>query len=1199
MKKSANQYKFIINKILIILLIILINRPAVKSQDLVWKTNLSGLGNNIAGKSAIDADNNIYVLGYFDNTCNISSGNLVTRGLEDVFIAKYSPDGSLLWAKSLGSSSSDIGTSIVISPDNQFVYITGIFQSRFYADNNWDIISSGGGDAFLAKYKANGDIVWLKNIGSASVATNQRPNEIKFDKNNNLIIGGIFGTELKIGTTIKDTTLYATNQGMFIAKLDTSGFVIKAKKFEATNTTSRLYTLDVDTSGYYLAGHFKGNLITDLGTYPSNNSSFDMFVYKLDYSLNSKGIIKVAGSGDDQIYSCSTDGKGNFYFGGQFTSPSLTIDSTTTGIFSKRNAYNKTTDGKTDIFFAKYRYDGQLQWFNTAGSTGNDYLYRALYKNGNFIAAGQYSASLTFNNKTIVPKDNADAFAIVQNQNDNLVYLLPFGGLGIDVGETAVVDNNGNFVVIGDYASPKLYIGTKDSITNSNSGTKDMFIVKYDKGSITKVVTPITCSGTVNGAINLTPEGTVVAPYTYSWTKDGDAAFSATTSHITGLSAGKYRVTFTDALGYIKKDSVTLTNPTPINIALDSSRNVTCYNGANGKIFITPTGGSGSYTYSWSSTNGSGIDAIAQDQTTLTKGTYYITVTDLEGCTASLSAITLTQPERISFKGTTVTRKNGHPGEVYLSVQGGTPAYSYQWTGPGTYTANTEDILGLANAGDYRVVVTDAKLCTTDTTVLVPDATVFMAYTGAINDVKCFGGNDGSASIIVENTLGNISYTWSNGASGAIAYGLTAGDYNVTVTDDQIGSVQVKVHIDQPATGLTVSISKTDITCHGANNGIADSNPAGGTMPYSYVWKKDGTAFDGGSEVQYGLSAGVYAVTVTDANGCTASNSNTIVNPDEITFTGTVTAVTCENSTNDGAIALSNVLGGTGAFSYQWSNGFTIQNVNKLPIGNYSVTITDVNNCKANASYVIGYDAPISLSMTVSSTKCFGSTDGAIDLNISGGHPDLTYSWSTGAVTQNIKDLAPGSYSVTVTDAKNCKSISSGSVVEPQALIISSHTVYDATSNDPWNGKIEVVASGGTEPYLYTLNTGPFNGTGIFNCLSSGSYSVAVNDANNCGPVNTGTLYISYITAIPGASEVTLKLYPNPVSEYLHITYNKAVQKDLIIELLSLNGKIIRSEKIDSHILSETYIMDIQGLAKGIYLIKIDGILSTEKIIKL
>lgn len=453
---------------------------AVSGQNLIWKSNFTGTGNNIAAKSTIDLQNNIYVLGYFNNLCSSPTPSLSTQGGDDIFIAKYDPNGNLVWARSLGSASADLGTGIAVSPDGEYIYITGIFMGTCYADNNLQITNTGSSDAFLAKYNKNGDIIWLKNIGNASVATAQRPNEIKIDKNNHLVIGGLFFQEIKLGTSTKDTTLYTTQTiGMFIAKLDTTGAVIKAYKFESSNINSRLYTFDSDASGYYFTGHFNGDLITDLGTYTSNNASLDMFVYKLDLNLESKWIMKAAGTANDQLYSCSVDNKGYFYVGGHFASNILVVDSLPNGTLSKKTGVNKTTNGKNDVFFAKYKHDGTLQWFNTAGSTENDYLYRANFQNGYFIAAGQYGGTLTFRNKTITPFNTADAFAIIHTSSNNLVGLISVGGTGNDTGETSVIDKNNDAIVIGDYASSKIFFTPTDSLVNSNSGTRDIFIAKY------------------------------------------------------------------------------------------------------------------------------------------------------------------------------------------------------------------------------------------------------------------------------------------------------------------------------------------------------------------------------------------------------------------------------------------------------------------------------------------------------------------------------------------------------------------------------------------------------------------------------------------------------------------------------------------------------------------------------------------------
>lgn len=449
---------------------------AVSGQDLMWKSNFTGVGNNVALKSAIDDDNNSYVVGTFDQTCDLLS-TLTTKGLADVFFAKYSPNGDLIFIKQIGSTAVDNPLGITVSSEH--VYITGIFQATLQSENQ-SIVNTGLQDGFLVKYKKNGDLVWLKNIAQASVSTLQRPAEIKFDKNNHLLIGGTFVSELKLGTSTKDTT-FTTNQavGIFFAQMDTSGAVIKAIKFEASDLSTRLYTFDTDNNGYYLTGHWKGNLITDLGTYTSNNASLDMYVYKLDYDLQSQWIIKNSGTGSDQLYSCSADNKGYFYVGGHFASNILVVDSLPNGTLSKKTGVNTTSNGKNDIFFAKYKHDGTLQWFNTTGSTENDYLYRANFQNGYFIAAGQYGSTLTFRNKTITPLNTADAFAIIHTSNNNLVGLVSIGGTGNDTGETSVIDKNNDAIVIGDYASSKIFFTPTDSLVNSNSGTRDIFIAKY------------------------------------------------------------------------------------------------------------------------------------------------------------------------------------------------------------------------------------------------------------------------------------------------------------------------------------------------------------------------------------------------------------------------------------------------------------------------------------------------------------------------------------------------------------------------------------------------------------------------------------------------------------------------------------------------------------------------------------------------
>ena len=1090
------------------------------AQDLLWKTNFTGSGVNYPNKSAIDSQNNIYAIGAFNDTCDKTNPILIKKGSNDVFIIKYDPNGKLIWGKQIGGALIDNPSSIVISPDDEYIYVSGVFQGTAFAEN-FSLTSSGSYDAFLAKYKKNGDIVWFKRIASASIPTLQRSNEIKIDKNNHLVIGGVFINEVKLGDDITNILLTSSQTiGMFISQFDTSGTVLNAKKFEASGNFSQLYTIDVDNTGYYLCGYFGGNFITDLGTKISNGSLLDGFVYKVDYDMNSQWIVKVSGIGDDLLTSCSVDGLGNIYVGGHFTSSLLTVDSTATGIPSSKTGHNKMTDGLTyDIFFAKYNSSGILQWYNTAGSTGNDYLYRALYKNGDFIAAGQCGGTFTFNNQTITSKGNGDAFAIVQDHNDNLKYLIPIGGSsGSEVGETAVVDNNGNFVVIGDYTSSEIFFGNNPgSLLNSHAGTKDMFIAKYDKASLTKVITPVLCHGSNTGTISITPMGAVVEPFTFAWTKREDAAFSATTEDIANLTAGTYRVTFTDALGYTKKDSVTLTDPPLFTVSLTSKSDVTCFNGTNGSITANVSGGTTPYSYVWTAPEGSGANVTSLNQVSLSVGTYSLSANDFNGCIATLNNIIITQPAKIVFHGTTVTNIIS-TGAVDLSVSGGAPSYTYSWQGPSGFTASTQDLINLSSVGTYSVHVSDLHSCTGDTSVQVNNGTLLAAFVQSSQHVKCYGGNDGNASVGVSNALGAISYSWDDPSASTTASvnNLSIGTYHVTVTDagriPGSNKAYTLITITQPAQLQIGAINKTNISCNNFNDGILDAVIIGGKMPYTYYWTKD-LAYYATTEDLSGLAQGAYSLTVTDVNGCIDTKTDNLVNPAPIVISGTTTPVTCEGSKDDGAILLDTPSGGWPAYSYAWSNGLTSQSINLLRTGTYTLTVTDSRNCKATYTKSVGYEAPMVILVDVNPVSCKGTSTGRASVAATG-HSPFSYHWNNDTTNSIITNVTAGSYTVTITDNKHCTKSQSVIINEPTAISLSAQGTpdkTDATCYGSANGAVSISAAGGTGSFNYTLKlngtpTGNTSGanTGYFTALTPASgYSIEVTDANNCGPLES------------------------------------------------------------------------------------------------
>ncbi|REC52034.1 hypothetical protein DRF62_16305, partial [Chryseobacterium piscium] len=369
----------------------------------------------------------------------------------------------------------------------------------------------------------------------------------------------------------------------------------------------------------------------------------------------------------------------------------------------------------------------------------------------------------------------------------------------------------------------------------------------------TTVVTNIACNGGSTGAINLTPTGGS-APYTFNW------GGGITTEDRTGLSAGTYTVTITDANGCTGTVTATVTQPTAMSATV-SQTNVSCNSGSNGTAGIVVTGGTAPYTYSWSPSGGTAATASG-----LVAGAYTVTVTDANACIITRT-VTITQPTAIS--GTTVVTNiacnGGLTGAINLTPTGGSAPYTFNWGGGIT----TEDRTGLA-AGTYTVTITDANGCTGTVTATVTQPTAMSATVSQTN-VSCNSGSNGTAGIVVTGGTAPYTYAWSpSGGTAATASGLVAGAYTVTVTDANACTITRTVTITQP-TAISGTTVVTNIACNGGSTGAINLTPTGGSAPYTFNWGGGITTED-----RTGLAAGTYTVTITDANGCTGIVTATV-----------------------------------------------------------------------------------------------------------------------------------------------------------------------------------------------------------------------------------------------------------------------------------------------------------------------------------
>jgi hypothetical protein len=636
----------------------------------------------------------------------------------------------------------------------------------------------------------------------------------------------------------------------------------------------------------------------------------------------------------------------------------------------------------------------------------------------------------------------------------------------------------------------------------------------------------ISCHGGADGKLTVTPYFGV-ASYKYEWIHEGDT-LAVTDSIATGLTAGDYTVVVTDAQDSTDIVSTTLTQPDSITfdgqIQVDGvpTDTLNCFGEENGDIYISPSGGTGSYDYAWSSPEGTGVVLTDQNQTDLSSGDFAVEITDENGCVADTS-FTIYDPAPIHFGGTQVTNiGNFQNGAIDLSVSGGTgdiANYTYHWDGPDPLLpADTvQDLDSLAVGGNYTAQVTDESSCVFDTTLEVVDTSGFYIYFRSkdLTDVQCSGGSTGSAVISVLESSGNLAYTWKDttgqdlGVNDSTISNLPAGKYYVTVEDlDSSETLSDSVVIDQPQPiNLTFTSVTTDsLTCYGDADGIIDLEVSGGTPGYSYNWSNSETSQD-----QTKLTAGSYSVTVTDGNGCSRDTSHAISEPAAVVPNVSIDSEPSCYGASDGVLISEPTGGNGGPYDYLWNDpaNQTTQQPDGLEEGFYTVSVTDSKGCEAEEGIALTQPDSLQISANLFDVDCFGGSDGAIQLDVQGGTGSYNYFWTTengsGLVEtdKNQSGLTAAAYSIQLTDQNNCEKNRTFQITEPSEINITNIDSSNvSTCYGDNTGSITISAEGGTGALTYQLISGGTtvaqNMTGDFTTLSAGVYQVNVMDENDC-----------------------------------------------------------------------------------------------------
>ncbi|MFN0216358.1 MAG: SdrD B-like domain-containing protein, partial [Saprospiraceae bacterium] len=625
---------------------------------------------------------------------------------------------------------------------------------------------------------------------------------------------------------------------------------------------------------------------------------------------------------------------------------------------------------------------------------------------------------------------------------------------------------------------------TTQTITNLAPGTYCVTVTDIDLATGTGCINitqppgigvDVYCQSQICGNV---PDGTASAvpnggtpPYAYLWSN------GANTPGITGLVAGIYTVTVTDANGCTGTDSCEVGFWDEGIWLMISGTNILCFGQNNGTAHVSIMSGVGPFTYQWS--NG----GTTADITNLSVGSYTVTVTDLGTGCFNFTSIVITQPSLLICTPSSIPANCGLNGTATISVSGGTPPYQINWS-----NGQSSPSISVP-AGTYSVTSTDSKACTCVNSVTVINNSNALTVTVTPTlQAGCVVG--GSASAMVSGGSGNYAYSWDNGQTTNPATNLSAGPHKVTVVDIATGCQGIgMVTIVAAPPLIPTAMATSPATC--LTGGTATASANGGIPPYTFKWDNNQMTANA-----TGLIAGQHSVTVTDASGCVGIALVTILQSQGPNVNVTVNAqATC----TAGGTATASASGGAGPYTYIWSasaNGQTTAVATNLPPGTHSVTVTDQNGCKVIGMATITQPGAPTANISGSSPSACGSNTGSATVVAAGGTGPYTYKWSNPGMstTATVNNLGAGTYTVTVTDAAGCTAtavVSIAASLAPNVVIVASSNANCSTP-----GSATASASNGTPGYTYLWSNGETTIQAVN--LPAGTYTVTVTDGAGC-----------------------------------------------------------------------------------------------------
>ncbi|WP_439482544.1 gliding motility-associated C-terminal domain-containing protein [Cyclobacterium plantarum] len=638
----------------------------------------------------------------------------------------------------------------------------------------------------------------------------------------------------------------------------------------------------------------------------------------------------------------------------------------------------------------------------------------------------------------------------------------------------------------------------------------------------------ISCNGANDGFISFEVEGAQGA-VVLSWT--GPDGFSSDSNALTDLAPGNYELSVTDESGCSLTETFEITEPEALSLTDEVSDfngfGIQCNGGNEGFINLLVSGGNEPINVSWT-----GPDGFTSNDTSLENlvtGVYEVLISDQNGCQIN-SSYNLTEPESLQIVELVDEKENvacfgQETGKLGVSLSG--PS-----AGPYLFSLENQDgsisrdtpptpdinwIVDNLPAGNYTVQVTDANGCFQELAGLLitqPDegvqieSTELSSYNGF--NISCFGAADGFIEATVAGGSGNYTFEWT-GPEGFSSdqlsiSNLSPGTYQLTVADENgcaVNSEELEILSPEPL-DLNASISSFngfEISCFGANDGSISLAPTGGTENYTISWTGPNNFTSTATEIS-GLSPGIYEVLLVDENGCEARESFPVNEPDllEVTLLETEDVLCFGEAT--GSISVGVRGGVTDAYVFDWTRDgtsfdMTSQNLENIPAGNYSLSVTDANGCVAIIPEIQILQPQEALEATLNQTpiSCFNANDANLSVDITGGEAPYQVSWNIGSTQTEFSGIGPGFYQVTITDANGC-SLVRETTIEDLPVFDVAPEVNQISCNGAADGSILLNLEGGEAPVRAIWDHGPEQ-SAIYN-LGPGTYSVLLEDAKGC-----------------------------------------------------------------------------------------------------